>query len=285
MRGGVQVGEAAPAGDQHGAARRVGQQRAHLLGGRGVVQHHQGPGTGETAAVGGGAGVQVVRDLVAGYPQQTQETVQHGGRVGRRVRPIGVDPAQIDEQHPVERLLPGEEMPGVDGELGLADPGHSGDRGDHHRTTVDIAVMQHPPQPVQLGATAGEPGQVLRQPVLNPDLRRRLALPTDHPQRLTPLRHVAGVRMQRRHHRHDQLGVQPAAGRPEAVHHGGLAYQVTGGPARRGPGGVDPILDPLIRRVTGPDLQQPQPFDQTVEATGRPGVGQRCERVDRLPCR
>jgi hypothetical protein len=48
-----------------------------------------------------------------------------------------VEPAQVDEQYPVELIVPGEEVPGMDGELGLADPGHPGDRGDHDRTAVD----------------------------------------------------------------------------------------------------------------------------------------------------
>jgi hypothetical protein len=134
--GGGKRGEAAPAGDQYGAPRRLRQQRADLVGVDGVVQHHEGAGAGEAGAVGRGAGRQFVRDLLAGYPQQAQEAVQYRGRIGGRLGGVGVEAAQVDEQHPVEEIVPGEEMPRPDGELGLADPGHPGDHGDHDRTAA-----------------------------------------------------------------------------------------------------------------------------------------------------
>src|SRR5436305_11267158 len=44
---GVQVGEAAPAGDQYRAARGVGQQGADLVGVGGVVEHDQSAAAGQ----------------------------------------------------------------------------------------------------------------------------------------------------------------------------------------------------------------------------------------------
>ena len=171
----------------------------------------------------------------------------------------------------------------MDGQLRLADPRHTGDRGQHDRPAVPVTIKKGLPEPAQFDGPAGEAGQILRQPVLDPYLRCRPGLPADHLQRLPPLRHIPHVRMQRLHHRHDQIGVQPPPTRPETVHHGGLPSQLTGRPTRRGPGRVDPVLDPLVRRVTGPDLQQPQPLDQIVEAAGLPRVGRHHEPVNRFP--
>jgi hypothetical protein len=72
-----------------------------------------------------------------------------------------------------------QEVTGVDGELGLADPGHALDRGDHH----GVARPRRAPEPVELAGPAGEPGQVRGQPVLDPDMRRRLGLAADDAQR------------------------------------------------------------------------------------------------------
>jgi hypothetical protein len=121
-----------------------------------------------------------VRDLLTGHPEQAQKTVQDGGRVGRWLGRVGVEPAQVDKQHLAETLLAGEEVCGVDGQLGLADPGHPFDRGDHHRPTTGGAVMQCLTEPVEFGAAAGEPDQVRRQRVLDPALGRRPGLPTDN---------------------------------------------------------------------------------------------------------
>jgi hypothetical protein len=55
MGGAVQAGQPAAAGDETAAAGRIGQQRAHLLLVGGVVQHHQGPASGDPVPVRGGA--------------------------------------------------------------------------------------------------------------------------------------------------------------------------------------------------------------------------------------
>ena len=52
------------------ASRCRGQQGTDLVGGGGVVQHHQGPRAGEPATVGGGQRVRAVRDLMAGHAER-----------------------------------------------------------------------------------------------------------------------------------------------------------------------------------------------------------------------
>ena len=81
---------------------------------------------GETAAVGGGAGGQVVWNLVAGYFQQTEKGLEDSGRVRWWLGRVGVETAEVHEQDPVDRLVVSEKVAGMDGELGLADATHTG---------------------------------------------------------------------------------------------------------------------------------------------------------------
>jgi hypothetical protein len=127
-----------------------------------------------------------VRDEVAGPAEQAQEAVEHGGRVGRGLARIGVEAAQVHEEH-LDRLLAGERVTGPHDELGLADSRHPG---DHHR----LAGTGRGEHPVDLGGPAGEAGQAVRQGVLDPHLGRGAGLAGHHPQRLLPLRHVARFR-------------------------------------------------------------------------------------------
>jgi hypothetical protein len=77
----------APVVYQH-FARRGRWQRTDLLGGGGVVQHHQSADADEPLTVSGGTGYQGVGDLLARHPQQAQETIEYGGWVGRRLRRV-----------------------------------------------------------------------------------------------------------------------------------------------------------------------------------------------------
>jgi hypothetical protein len=163
-----------------------------------------------------------------------------------------VEPAEIDEQHVLERLLPVQPVPGVDGELGLADPDHPLDSGDHHR----VPVARGAAQPVQFGDPAGERLQLLRQRVVDPHLGHRLGFPADHAQGLPPLGHVPHIRVQRLDHRDDQVGVETPPAGLEAVRHRRSTRQFTRRAAGRGPGRVDPLLDRLVGGVAGPDFQQ-----------------------------
>ena len=67
-------------------------------------------------------------------------------------------PLEVDIQLPAGESL-GHAVRPVDGQRGLADPGHSGDRCDHHRTCHGQQAVQ----PGQVVRTAGEPHHVGRQ--------------------------------------------------------------------------------------------------------------------------
>jgi len=164
-------------------------------------------------------------------------------------------------------------VPGVDDKLGLTAPRHTADGADHNCPAIAPASVKCPQQVVNLRASASESGQVRRQPVLDADLRGRPGPAAENPQRLPPLSDVAGVRMQRLHHRNDQLHVEPPPAGPETVHDRRLAGQVTGRPPGGRPRRVDPIFDRFVRRVTRPHLQPPQPLDKSFECVGLPRVG------------
>ncbi len=272
-------GQAAAAGDQHQAVRPVGQQRPDLVGVRGVVQHHERAQPGQPLPVEGGAPVEVVGDPLARHAEQPEEPVEHGGRVGGRLGQVGVEAAQVDEQHLVPRAVAGQDVTRVDREAGLADPGHALDHGDPGRAAVAVRQCR---EAVQLGGAAGELGQVVGQRVLGADLGRGLGLGADHAQRLPPLRDVALVGVQGAHHLDDEVGVEPPAARPEAVDDRGLARQLPRRSARGRPRRVDPVADGLVRGVAAPDLEQPQPGDQVVQGPRLPRIRQRGTPVESI---
>ena len=210
------------------------QQGSDLFGVGGVVQHDQGAGAGQPVAVGRGPGRQVVWDLLTGNPEQAQESVEDRGRVGRWLGRVGMEPAQVDEQHPGVGRFADEQVPGVDGQLGLADPGHPGDRGDHHRPAILPPVVQRPSELVQFDGAAGERGQIMWQPVLNPDLRCGLDLPADDPQRLAPLRRHTPCQDAAPAPPPRPVRCSTAAGRAGNSHHRGLSRQLSrpAGPRR-----------------------------------------------------
>lgn len=88
--GGDQTGKLVAAGHQHQAPRGARQQRAHVVGVTGVVQHDQHPFPSEQAAVEGALGLQSDRDPLWGH----SEGVQHPpDRIGRfHHRPSRVEP-------------------------------------------------------------------------------------------------------------------------------------------------------------------------------------------------
>jgi hypothetical protein len=186
-----------------------------------------------------------VRHLLAGHPEQAEEAVEHRARLGRRL--VGMEAAQVDEQHPVE---PAQLPADLHGEPGLPDTGHAGDHRDGARGAAESRAQR-----ALFGDPSGEVVFVRGQVLLHPHLRGRLSRPRHHPQRLPPLRHVPRIRMQRLDHRRDQVAVEPTPAQPEAVDHRGLAGQFAGRAAGGGPGRVDPFLDRLERRVAGVHLQ------------------------------
>ena len=111
---------------QPGAA---GQQRSDLLHRRRRCRQHQHPPPGQQAAVPRGALVLLGRNVLAGHAQGAQEP---GQRVGRRHRPVGVVPAQVDEQLPVREVLRDPVRP-VHRQRGLAHPRGPRHRRDHRR--------------------------------------------------------------------------------------------------------------------------------------------------------
>jgi hypothetical protein len=126
---GDQAGQLVATGDQHQAPGRAGQQRPHLLGVPGIVQDHQHPPAGQVGAVERDLLVWVRRNLPRGHPQCGQESA-HRGHWGQRCAG-GVEAAQIDVQLPIGEPA-GVQVPPVQGQCGLADPGGTADRRDHH---------------------------------------------------------------------------------------------------------------------------------------------------------
>jgi hypothetical protein len=119
-----------PAGDQHRAGRRAGQQRCDLVAGDGVVQHDEHPPPGDQGAVELGFGVEVGGDAVRVDAQGVEEPAHRNRRLHRFVG--GAEAVQVDEQLPVGKPLQMPICPGQ-GERGLADAPGTADRRDQHR--------------------------------------------------------------------------------------------------------------------------------------------------------
>jgi hypothetical protein len=125
----------------------------------GVVQHDQHPPRGQHRAVQRGTIIEVRRDLLARYPEGTQQPVQGvGGVHGLEV--VGVT-VQVEEQLPVGEPA-GQPVRGVHGERGLADAGHPVDRADHHRGRGVPAVAGDGEEVAEFDHAAGEGGGVGR---------------------------------------------------------------------------------------------------------------------------
>jgi hypothetical protein len=114
---GDQRGEPVPAGDQDLAARRPRQQRPHLLGPGGVVQHDQHPPPAQQRPVHPGDLVLLRREVRGGHPEGAYEPLQHLRRRHRRPRAVAV---QVDVQLPVREPVR-QPVGGPDSQRGLAD--------------------------------------------------------------------------------------------------------------------------------------------------------------------
>jgi hypothetical protein len=116
--GGVfQRGQPAPAGDQHQAARRAGQERPDLLVPGRVIQHQQDLLARDVVAPPCRPRVGPGRDLSRGHPGGQQQAGQRIGWVDRPL-PLGVG-MQRQEELPVREPV-GELVRGVHRERGLA---------------------------------------------------------------------------------------------------------------------------------------------------------------------
>jgi hypothetical protein len=122
---GQQAGQPAPAGDQHQAARRPGQQRPELTRRPRIIQHDQQPLASQQRPVQRGRLVLIKGDPLGRRPQGAQESPQRLHRVHRLAR--GMTP-QVHEQLPVGKAASDLVCP-VHGQSRL--PG-SGRPGDHH---------------------------------------------------------------------------------------------------------------------------------------------------------
>ncbi|OLE23822.1 MAG: hypothetical protein AUG49_15030 [Catenulispora sp. 13_1_20CM_3_70_7] len=142
-----------PAGDQHQAAGRAGQQRAHLLGVAGVVQQHQHPPGGQVRAVQRRLLVPVQRDLPGRHAERGEESVDGGRRRERRIAGSGA--TQVHVQLAVGEAV-GVPVGPVHGQGRLADTRRAVDGRDHRRT-ADVGLGgQQCGQGRQLGRPADE---------------------------------------------------------------------------------------------------------------------------------
>ncbi len=161
---GDQSGEPVPAGDHDQTTGAAGQQRAHLPGRFGVVEHEQQPPARRGRPVQPGCLVEVGGDLVDA--ERVQELPQPLGRLQRRRRGVA---AQVEMELAVGEPA-GDPVGPVDRQGGLAHPGRPGDHHDRHGGGVRVVVGQQRVEPAQLVVAADEPGDVSGQ--LRRDRRR-----------------------------------------------------------------------------------------------------------------
>jgi hypothetical protein len=153
--GGDQPGQAVAAGDRDQAAGAAGQQRADLVGAGRVVEQQQQPAAGRHRPVQAGRLLQVGRDLVHAQPvQQLAQRLDRPHLGGRRIA------TQVEVQLPVGELV-GDLVGPVDGQGGLADPGHPGDHRHRQRGLGGgAAVGKQRVELSQVVGAADEPGDV-----------------------------------------------------------------------------------------------------------------------------
>jgi hypothetical protein len=237
--GGHQPGEPPPAGDQHGAARRPGQQRRDLGGVAGVVEHDEHPAVRDEAAVQRRLAVGVGRQRTLRHAQARQERADRRDRVDRVAG--RVEAAQVDVELTVRVAVlvlvgPAQRQPG------LAHAARTVDGRDRHG-----------------GARAGrgpQGGGDLGQLPFPPDERRRW--------RRELARHRQWLRLRRRLQRlrrgQPRVGVQHAL--VQAAQRGaGLGAQFRGEPA------ADPVVvrERLGRPAAAVQRHQRLPGERLVE--------------------
>jgi hypothetical protein len=150
-----ETGQLAAAGHDHQAAGRAGQQRPHLGGVPGVVEHDQQPPAGHQTEIQSGLRIWVLRNPFGGHLQGIQESPDRGGRAHRRTARI--EPAQVHVQLPVREAVRNPMRP-LQREGRLAHARGPADRGDHQRPGC---VLRHLIQEfVELLQFAGPPGEL-----------------------------------------------------------------------------------------------------------------------------
>ena len=145
-----QPAQVVAARDQHQTRGRAGQQRPHLVGVAGVVEHDQHPLARQPRAVERAERVLVGGHLVVRHAERVQEPGED--RVRRDRRPGGVA-VQVDVEVAVGEAVGGAVGP-VPRERGLADPGRPGDgRHDH---LAALGQIGEGVQPGELGLAADQ---------------------------------------------------------------------------------------------------------------------------------
>jgi hypothetical protein len=131
--------------------------------GTGVIQHHQHPPPSQDLPQQPGPLLHLRRHLLSRDTETAQEHLQYLTRLDR-VLTVGVA-AQVRVQVPVRELVL-QQVGGVHGQRGLADPGGPADRRHHHP-----AATSQPRQPGQLTVPASKGGHVPRQQTRQPRFR------------------------------------------------------------------------------------------------------------------
>jgi hypothetical protein len=121
--GGHHARQAVPARDEHQAVRACRHQGPHLLGGRGVVQHHEAAAAREQAAVAGCLLLHAGRERIGRYAEGAEEPVE---RLGGREALSGFVAVQVHVELGVGKCGP-QHMRQVNGQGRLSHPGSPGD--------------------------------------------------------------------------------------------------------------------------------------------------------------
>ncbi len=164
-----QAAQVVPRRHDHPARRRPRQQRPHLVGRGGVVQHQQHPPARHQRAQHRALLVRVRRDLVRRHPERPQEPRQQVHLVRGRSQRVS---AQVDVQLPVREPV-AQQVRHVHGQRRLAHSRRPGQRHDRHRPARD-----QPRDPLHVPRPPGEVREVVRQP--HRRRRRAFRLPRDH---------------------------------------------------------------------------------------------------------
>ncbi len=144
-----------PGGDEGRAPLRAGQQRAHLRGVTGVVQHHQDAAAVQDRAVEGGPFLQRVGDGRVRRAEGAEEGAQDRLRLRRpRARAL-----EVDVQLPVGEGRP-RQVGDVHGEGGLADAADAGQRRDGHDAARRAVPGRRGQDVAQLADEGGAAGEV-----------------------------------------------------------------------------------------------------------------------------
>lgn len=147
-------GQPPAAGHQDGGSGAARQQRRHLLGVRGVVQHDQHPPVREQSPVEPGQRLLVSRRRSRIHAERADEQPERGGR---RQRPAGRgEAAKIQVELPLREPVRVAMGP-VQGQRGLSDPAGAADRAHRDRTTGPRARRQGPVEYREFFSSSGEP--------------------------------------------------------------------------------------------------------------------------------